>query len=412
MVEVLKRQIMTFIHIREEEVQNVSISMWLWNKFFGKYQQVSNEDFAEMHSLQAEVIFRKIAFETAINLIANSISKCEFETYFKGERIKGEEYYLWNIEPNKNQSSSQFIKKWISKLYKENECLIIEQNGQLLVADDFTCKEYALFDWEFNRVTVENFTFNKTFFMSDVLYFRLNDENVKSLINVMYESYGKLISYAQKNYQKSRGNKGILEVDAVAEGKANFKEIFDKLMNERFEKFFKSESAVLPLFSGYKYTDLASKTYSEGNTRDIKAMIDDIYDFTGRAIQIPPVLLKGDVANNENVVDNYLTFCVDPLCDLLQEEINRKRSGYQGYKNGTYLEINTKSIKHIDLLSVSTSIDKLIGSGGFCINDIRKLVNEPIIDEPWAWQHYITKNYDTIENLLKALEGGEKINAK
>lgn len=381
--------------------------MWIWNKLLGKSQRVSNVEISEFHKLQAEIIFRKLAFETAVNLIANSISKCEFETYFKGERIKGEEYYLWNIEPNKNQSSSQFIKKWISKLYKENECLIIEQNGQLLVADDYKPKEYALFDWEFTGVTVDNFTFNKTFFMSDVLFFRLNDENIKKLIDTMYESYGKLISYAQKSYQKSKGNRGILDVSAIAEGKQNFQEIFDKLMNERFKKFFENDSAVLPLFEGYKYTDIGSKTYSESGTRDIKAMIDDIYDFTGRALQIPPVLLKGDVANNENVVDNYLTFCVDPLCDFLQEEINRKRSGYSGFKNGFYLEINTKSIKHIDLLSVSTSIDKLIGSGTFCINDIRKLTNEPIIDETWAWQHYITKNYDIIENSLKALEGGD-----
>jgi hypothetical protein len=91
---------------------------------------------------------------------------------------------------------------------------------------------------------------------------------------------------------------------------------------------------------------------------------------------------------------------------MLQEEINRKRSGYSAFSQGTYVEIDTKAIKHIDLLSVSTAIDKLIASGAFCINDIRKLVGEQVIDEPWAWQHYITKNYTTIED-LEALKGGE-----
>jgi len=74
------------------------------------------------------------------------------------------------------------------------------------------------------------------------------------------------------------------------------------------------------------------------------------------------------------------------------------------------LEIDSKSIKHIDLLSVSTAIDKLIASGAFCINDIRKLVGEPVIDEPWAWQHYITKNYATVEELLNSLGGGQTSN--
>jgi hypothetical protein len=78
-----------------------------------------------------------------------------------------------------------------------------------------------------------------------------------------------------------------------------------------------------------------------------------------------------------------------------------------GFSKGTYLKIDTKTIKHIDLLSVSTAVDKLISSGCFCINDIRKAVGDEIIDEDWAWQHFITKNYSTVEDLLKMLEGGE-----
>ena len=99
---------------------------------------------------------------------------------------------------------------------------------------------------------------------------------------------------------------------------------------------------------------------------------------------------------------------MDPLVDMLQEEINRKRNGYEGYSKGTYLKIDTKCIKHVDLLSVATAIDKLIGSGAFCINDIRKAVGDEPINEAWANQHFITKNYETVENALTALEGGEK----
>jgi hypothetical protein len=51
-------------------------------------------------------------------------------------------------------------------------------------------------------------------------------------------------------------------------------------------------------------------------------------------------------------------------------------------------------------------VDKLIGSGAFCINDIRVVCGEQIIDEPWAWQHYVTKNYEAIEAALTLLKGG------
>lgn len=381
---------------------------WVKEMLFGEETVETEIDPVEFFNLAAELYVRNLAFQSAVNLVANSVSKCEFKTYLNYKEVKKREYYLFNIEPNKNQNSSNFIHKLIAKLYEENECLVINANDQLLVADTFNKKEYALFDYQFSQVSVDGFDFKKTFNMSEVLYFKLNNKDIRKLINGMYESYGKLIAYAQKSYQKSRGSRGILEVDGVAQGKPNFQETFDKLMNDRFKKFFESDNAVLPLFDGYSYTDIGSKTYSNEGTRDIKAMIDDIYDFTARAFQIPSVLLKGDLANvGDAVINNYLTFCVDPLCDMLQEEINRKRSGYSGFIQGTYTKIDTKTIKHIDLLSVSNAIDKLIASGCFTPNDIRKVVGEETIDEDWANQFFMTKNYATIEELLKLLEGGE-----
>lgn len=367
--------------------------------------EVSSDEF---FNIAAELYIRNLAFESAVNFISNTVSKCEFKTFLRNTETKGPEYYLWNIEPNRNQNSSGFIHKWISKLYENNECLIIEANGQLLVADSFTKKEFALFDCQFSQVAVGDFTFNRTFLMNEVLYFQLNNNDIRKLINGMYESYGKLITYSQKSWLMSRGNRGILNVDATAQGKQNYKETFEKLMNERFKYFFNAENAVLPLFDGYTFTDIGSKTYSNETSRDIRALVDDIYDFTARAFNIPPTLLRGDLANlGDAVISNYLTFCIDPLTDMLSEEINRKRSGYSAYSQGTYTRIDTQTIKHVDLLGVAAAVDKLISSGCFCINDIRKAVGDEIIDEPWAWQHFITKNYSTVEDLLKALEGGE-----
>lgn len=383
----------------------MGLKTWIINRLAGDPQPTQVE-IEEFFNLQAELVIRNLAFYSAINLVSKAISKCEFKTYFKNEEVKKQEYYMFNVEPNKNQNSTQFINKLVTKLYENNECLIVDANGQLLVADIFYKKEYALLENQFYGVVVDGFEFNKTFNMNEVLYLRLNNKDIRNLINGMYESYGKLISYAQKSYEKSRGSKGILDVNVIAQGKPNFQETFDKLMNERFKKFFEADNAVLPLFDGYTYQDIGSKTYSNEGTRDIKAMVDDIYDFTGRAFGIPPLLLKGEVSGSKDAVDNLLTFCVDPLADLIQEEINRKRSGYLGYSQGTFLKIDTKTIKHIDLLNVSSAIDKLISSGAFTINDIRALVGDEPIKEDFANQHYMTKNYATVEDLMATLNGG------
>src|SRR5690606_33969642 len=100
-------------------------------------------------------------------------------TFFKGKGVQEREYYLWNIEPNKNQNSSAFLHKLIAKLYRNNECLVIEQNGQLLVADSFVRKPYALYDDVFTQVQVEDFTFDRPFNQSEVLYYKLNEENIR-----------------------------------------------------------------------------------------------------------------------------------------------------------------------------------------------------------------------------------------
>ena len=61
-------------------------------------------------------------------------------------------------------------------------------------------------------------------------------------------------------------------------------------MTNYFQKFFESENAVLPLYDGYKYDEIQSKTYSSESTRDIKSLADDIFDFTARAFSFPPSL--------------------------------------------------------------------------------------------------------------------------
>lgn len=390
---------------------DINFITWLKEKLGGGTVPLSVDSATveEYAALVADVRIRELAFWSAVNLVANAVSKCEFRTYLNGNEVKKQEYYMWNIEPNKNQNASTFIHKLIAKLYGTNECLVIEHNGQLLVADEFQRKPYALYDDVFTKVKVGDFEFNQSFVQSEVLYFELNAVNIREITDGLYASYSKLIAYSMKAYQRSRGTKGIFKYEALPVAGSPEREAFDKLVNEKISKWLSSDNAALPLGRGQEWKELDKKTYSSESTRDIRALVDDIFDFTARGFGIPPALLKGDVQDTSKAVDQLLTFCVDPLVDNLQEEINRKRNGYSGFAKGTKTKIVTSSIKHVDLLSSAVAIDKIIGSGSFCINDIRRAAGEEIIDEPWAWQHYLTKNYAAIEDLLMSLGGDPKV---
>lgn len=355
-----------------------------------------------------EIYLRELAFWTCVNKIAGAIVKCEFQTYMNHKEFKGEEYYLWNYEPNPNQNAAAMIFKLIGTLYKRNEALLIEVGRNIYVADNYQKEVFALKEYTFSNVEIDGYTLSDTFRMSDVLYFQLNSTDMRKLVNGMYEAYSKLLTHAQNAYRRSRGRKGILNISTVAEQSEAFDDEFDELMTKHFKNFFEKENAVLPLFEGYDYTDISQnvKTYSSESTRDIKALADDIYDFTARAFSFPPSLAKGDVQDTGKAVDELLTFVVDPLVEILQTEINRKRYGLNGLKKGDYIKINTLAVKHIDIFDIATPIDKLISSGAFTINDILKVLKMPPICEEWANQHFITKNYATIQDLLAGLGGG------
>ena len=69
-------------------------------------------------------------------------------------------------------------------------------------------------------------------------------------------------------------------------------------------------------------------------------------------------------------------------------------------------------MKHIDIFDIATPIDKLISSGAFTINDILRIIGAPEIEEEWANQHFMTKNYSKIQDILEGNihgEGGEGI---
>ena len=379
---------------------------WIKNTLGGKTQIDLNS--AEFWSLSSSVYVRELAFQSAINLIANSVAKCEFLTYRGNEKIKSDEYYLWNVEPNRNQNSSEFIKKLISKLYENNECLVVVSNSnELLIADSFAKQEYAFYDFVFSKVSVGDYTFDRNFSMSDVLYFKLNNKDIKTLVNGLHNSYGQLLEYSQKAFKKSRGQKGILNIESQAQGDAKFEERLKSLLNEKFKTYFEADSAVLPLTKGYSYNEQDRKTYNADSTRDIRAQIDDIFSFTGRAFGVPPVLLLGEVIDPSKAVNQLLTFCIDPLTDLLSEEINRKRFGKEEYLAGNKMVIDTKAIKHIDLLEVATAVDKLISSGGFCIDDIRVAVGEEPLNTEFSRKHWMTKNYTPAEQAAYELGRSE-----
>jgi len=385
---------------------------WLQGKMLGgKSVEISAETvgkYVDQERLD-RLIIEEFTIHAAINLIANCISKCEFKTFREGKEFQGEEYYKWNFEPNVNQNASQFKQELVTKLLYENQCLAVESNGQLIIAEGFFKEEFALKETIFSGVTRKGFTYNRTFNMSEVLYFQLNNKNIRRLLTNLCNGYNEILADAIDKYEKAGGEKGTLHIDAVAQGKKfgekSFEEVYEDLLNNRFKRFFNSRSAVLPLFDGFTYSKQSAEQ-SKKSTSEVKDITDitgEIVETVARAFNMPASLLKGDISEVKDITKNFLTFCIDPICGMIGTETNRKRYGKKEVLKGNYIKIDTTTVMHIDIFDIAEKIDKLIASGMYCIDELRKKLGDAELNTEESKKHFITKNYVEVTKL----EGGE-----
>lgn len=352
------------------------------------------------NDLQNSIALESFALFTTIEMIASLIAKCEFKTYKNGKEFKGYEWYSLNVKPNKNQNSTAFWQEVVGKLLFYGEVLVISVNNQLIIADDFQKDEYAVKETEFTRVSRGDLTFNRKFKMSDVLYLRYSNNDVMSIINNIFGMYEKLIESASNKYIKAGGQKGILEISALAQGDKDFEKKYTKLMNEHFKSYFNANDAVLPLWEGMKFvpttSDSAKKTTNE--ITDISKLVDDAMSRAAQAFKVPPALVRGDVAGIKDAVDMLLTVCIDPLADMIGEELTGKKFSSDEVISGQYIGVDTTCIKHIDIFDIAANADKLISSSMLSPDETRDKAGLNPTGEEWAQKHYMTKNYSNAES--------------
>ena len=366
---------------------------------------------SELLAAAQEFQLRDLCFWICANMIANAVGRCEFRTFRDGEEIREREYYLWNTEPNVNQNSTAFLHKLVSKLLADGEALIISTRRRdgydaLVVADSYLLgDQYPSKQNEYSGVQVGSLIYDKTFRESEVLHLRLNHVNVRPVLDGLYSAYWKLINAAMKRYAWDKGQHWKVHVNQLASGADDFKQNFATIIQEQVKVSFDSDGTIPPEPDGSMYTN-ESKA-SAVDLADIQSQMKDIFGFTAKALQIPAVLVDGSVQGTEDAQSRFLTGCIAPICDQLQEEINRKRYGYDAMRRGSYLTIDTSNVRHFDMFANAANVEKLVGSGVFSINNVLRAAGLPEIPEAWANEHYLTKNIATLGEAVAALDDTE-----
>lgn len=375
----------------------MKISEWL-KYTFGK-ENILEVDSTDFGTIAQKIIYKEIALNSAINLISKAISNSEFKTYEIGKEKKDYNYYLFNIEPNNNQNASEFWTDFIYHLINDNEVLVIQESDQLFVAESFDKMGKTLKKSVFFNVTIkmhdETIAMNKRYSSDDVIYARLNNKNIKKMIDELYVSYGELISIGIRDYQRQNGIRGKLKIAGMFAQRYKDQESLQNYIKQKFKNYFESINAVLPLEDGLDFTETNS-TKNQISISEVQKGIEGAFDYVAIALNIPKGIMKGDLTEIKLQMNNFLTFCVDPIANMIDREFNRKYFKKDKYLEGTYLKTDTSRVEHINIFDVAGSMDVLTRIG-YSPDEVRALINQPKTNEPWAQAHYITKNYQDMK---------------
>ena len=379
--------------------------MSLWSTFLGWFSKDGTLELdAHVGELTAEVFYKELAIQSCVNLISNTVARSEFRTYEKGKEIRRDNHYLYNVEPNPNKSASKFWRDVIHKLVYNNECLVIQQDGHFYAADSFATKRFAFKPYIYTDIVIDKYQLKNVYNETEVFHFELHNDKIKDIIEGLYSSYGKLIAAGQAHYKRNNARRGTLKIPTNYPQDEKSQEQLQELLGKKFKRFFEAEGgAVLPLTGGKEYEELASNVGVKGGIegRDIREFINDLFDFVAIGFNVPPQLLKGNVQDTEKAVNNLLTFCVNPLAELISDEVNRKQYRKQNYLERTYMKLDTSHVRAVDIKDVANALDVLTRIGAYSVDDSLKALGMEPLGTEWSKIRWLTKNYEPIEERAK-----------
>lgn len=343
-------------------------------------------------------------------MVANALGRCEFRTFRAHEEVKDNYYYRWNIEPNLNQNSTAFLHKLVTRLFWDNEALIVNpydlaggDKDALIVADSWTASDpHPSKPTVYSDIMVDDMTFHRKLREDNVIHLTLHHVNVRPVIERMAANLEKLADAAARDEEWRRGKHLKVHVDQITQGEDGWETKFTNTLQKQVSPFLQNPNSILPEFDGYKYELMEAS--DAGDTRDIKELCEDIFEYTARGFLIPAVLVNGKVEATTDAQTRFLTWCVDPICDQLQEEIIRKRYGYEEWQKGNYIRVDSSAVNHFDIYDNAPEVEKLVGSGAYTVNDVLRAANQPTINAPWANEHFLTRNIARMDEVAASLD--------
>ena len=365
------------------------------------------------HNKKDDFIYT-IAEAHAIDLIAKTIAKCEIEVHAydskdkKIKEVKDDLYWRLNIQPNYNENGTSFLYKLVTRLLVEQKALVIINKDALkskllYVASDFIMSNSILYGKVFSDVTISDddgntITMVKKYTQEDAIYYSLINSHLTTAKDNFKSNSSKILNTTVKSFIKSNMPKWRLKTPGTqpkmidAETKQPIS--YDDYKKKITEGLLSDEEAIVMLADIFDLINLNKD--NKKDLSDYEKNVKHICDTVARNWNIPLDIFYGSKTEKSTGNNDFITFAVSPYFELLEDGFNITLVGKTAYLKGEYIQINKMSITHKDAIESADGVYKLMGEG-FSRNEVNKFLGLPRIEEPWADEHYITKNQERVK---------------
>lgn len=363
-----------------------------------------------------------LAEARAMDIIARLIASREIEVFArrtdnkKIEAVKNELYWALNIEPNPNESGSRMLYKFIIRLLVDKKALIIVNNNfyqktpSFFVADYFDVdnqimKKKTYYNIKISDSMNNSITLNKTYTPENAMFFSIKNTEIEVASDGFKINTKKILNATQKKYTQSNFPKWRLKTPGgqpkIIDRKTGQEINYDQYKQTITNGLTAEEESIIMLSEIFGLENL-NKDNNQSSS-DLFSVYKEIGDEVACKWGIPLEIYYGKLTEKSNAINDFVTIGLNYYFNLIEDELNRCLVGKEDYISGEYIKFNKLTIKHKDILDSANNIDKLTGDG-FSRNEINKFFELPYIDEAWANEHNLTKNYGNYSQK----KGGEK----
>ena len=368
--------------------------------FQGKKNEIKS--YMDMISIEIKKLqISKLAIEKAVGMIAHAIAKSEFIVQRGSERTRDHLYWILNVQPNPNETATDFWIEVIRRLLIQEECLICDIGQNLYIVDAYSNNNTVMLPQTYRSVNITsnggNLMLQRAFRAGDIIHLKAQNKKIRKYLESvlrMYDNTASAVAAAKKLAStpkfsldlqtnipviRTKGADGKEKVLTIDEYKKNIKKLLES-----------EDIEVLQNQNGMTVSQL--KIDTTVSSEDIVKLATQIYTECALAFDIPKAVFLGEITEKADSTNEFITYAVGWIVELLNDSLNAKLVGEKSYLRGEYIWIDMSRFKHRDIIESAANLDKL-RSIGFNFDEIRSTVGWEELGTQFSQERVITKNY-------------------